>query len=216
MSVLSLSLGKKTGRLPERRRPAFPMVALALLFSLLALLPLGFVVAVGFDTGWPTIKALVFRPRVGELLSNTLWLTVLAVPISIVLGVTLAWLTERTALAGRQLWSALAVAPLAIPAFVQSYAWVSAVPSLHGLSAGVFLSVLAYYPFIYMPVAAVLRRLDPTLEDVAASLGTPPWKVFFRVVLPQLRLAICGGALLVALHLLAEYGLYVMIRFDML
>ena len=97
MSVLSLSLGKKTGRLPERRRPAFPMVALALLFSLLALLPLGFVVAVGFDTGWPTIKALVFRPRVGELLSNTLWLTVLTVPISIVLGVTLAWLTERIA-----------------------------------------------------------------------------------------------------------------------
>jgi hypothetical protein len=30
------------------------MVALALLFSLLALLPLGFVVAVGFDTGWPS------------------------------------------------------------------------------------------------------------------------------------------------------------------
>jgi hypothetical protein len=36
----------------------------------------------------------------------------------------------------------------------------------------------------------------------------------FRVVLPQLRLAICGGALLVGLHLLAEYGLYAMIRFD--
>lgn len=34
------------------------------------------------------------------------------------------------------------------------------------------------------------------------------------MVLPQLKLAICGGALLVALHLLAEYGLYVMIRFD--
>jgi iron(III) transport system permease protein len=33
-------------------------------------------------------------------------------------------------------------------------------------------------------------------------------------VLPQLKLAICGGALLVALHLLAEYGLYAMIRFD--
>ena len=32
--------------------------------------------------------------------------------------------------------------------------------------------------------------------------------------LPQLRLAICGGSLLIGLHLLAEYGLYVMIRFD--
>ena len=109
MSVLSLVLGKKTGRLPERRRPAFPMVALAVLFSVMALLPLGFVAAVGIETGWPTIKALVFRPRVAELLSNTLWLTLLAVPISIVLGVAVAWLTERTALAGRQLWSALAV-----------------------------------------------------------------------------------------------------------
>ena len=214
MSGLSLDIGKNRVQEPARRRPALPMVALAVLFSLLALLPLGFIIAIGIETGWETIKALVFRPRVAELLSNTLWLTALAVPLCIVTGVAIAWLTERTQLAGRGIWSALAVAPLAIPAFVQSYAWVSVVPSMHGLSAGVFLSVLAYYPFIYMPVAAVLRRLDPTLEDVAASLGTPPWKVFFRVVLPQLKLAICGGALLVALHLLAEYGLYVMIRFD--
>ena len=212
MSSLSFALGKKAQRLPKRRRPAFPMIALAVLFSLLALLPPGFVIAVGVDTGWETIRALVFRPRVAELLSNTLWLIALTVPLCIALGVGLAWLTERTLLAGRRLWSVLAVAPLAIPAFVQSYAWVSAVPAMHGLSAGVFLSLLAYYPFIYMPVAAVLRRLDPTLEDVAASLGTPPWRIFFRVVLPQLRLAICGGALLVALHLLAEFGLFAMVR----
>lgn len=214
MSSLSFALGKKAQRLPERRRPAFPMIALAVLFSLLALLPPGFVIAVGVDTGWETIRALVFRPRVAELLSNTLWLIALTVPLCIALGVGLAWLTERTLLAGRRLWSVLTVAPLAIPAFVQSYAWVSAVPAMHGLSAGVFLSLLTYYPFIYMPVAAVLRRLDPTLEDVAASLGTPPWRIFFRVVLPQLRLAICGGALLVALHLLAEFGLFAMVRFD--
>jgi iron(III) transport system permease protein len=73
--------------------------------------------------------------------------------------------------------------------------------------------VLAYYLFIHMPVAAVLKRLDPTLEDVAASLDAA-MEGFFSVILPQLKLAICGGALLVALHLLAEYGLYVMIRFD--
>ena len=35
-------------------------------------------------------------------------------------------------------------------------------------------------------------------------------------MLPQLRLAIAGGALLIALHLLAEYGLFVLIRFDTL
>lgn len=90
MSGLSLTLGKNSLRQPARRRPALPMVALAVLFSLLALLPLGFIIATGIETGWETIKALVFRPRVAELLSNTLWLAALAVPGCIILGVAIA------------------------------------------------------------------------------------------------------------------------------
>jgi iron(III) transport system permease protein len=38
--------------------------------------------------------------------------------------------------------------------------------------------------------------------------------VFFRVVLPQLRLAILGGGLLIGVHLLAEFGAFAMVRFD--
>lgn len=102
MSGLSLDIGKNGVREPVRRRPALPMVALAILFSLMALLPLGFIIAIGIETGWESIKVLVFRPRVAELLSNTLWLTALAVPLCIVLGVAIAWLTERTTLAGRE------------------------------------------------------------------------------------------------------------------
>jgi len=190
------------------------VVGLSVLVSLLALLPLMFVIGVSLQTGWATIVALVFRPRVAELLINTVLLVVLTIPLCVALGVTLAWLTERTDLPGRRWWSLLATAPLAVPAFVHSYAWVSLVPPIHGLFAGVLVSVIAYFPFIYLPVAASLRRLDPAIEDVAESLGLKPRAVFFRVVLPQLRLAIGGGALLVGLHLLAEYGLYAMIRFD--
>ena len=190
------------------------VIGLSLLVSLLALLPIAFVIGVSWQTGWATLSALVFRPRVGELLLNTVLLVVITLPLCIVLGVTLAWLTERSNLPGRRGWSLLATAPLAVPAFVHSYAWVSLVPPIHGLSAGVLVSVIAYFPFLYLPVAATLRRLDPAIEDVAQSMGLKPWAVFFRVVLPQLRLAICGGALLVGLHLLAEYGLYAMIRFD--
>lgn len=190
------------------------VVALAIGVSLLSLLPIAFVVGVSWATGWATIEALVFRPRVAELLINTVLLVLITLPLCIVLGTALAWLTERTNLPGRRLWSLLAVAPLAVPAFVHSYAWVSLIPSIHGLPAGVLVSVIAYFPFLYLPVAATLRRLDPAIEDVAESLGLKPWAVFWRVVLPQLRLAICGGALLVGLHLLAEYGLYSMIRFD--
>ena len=58
--------------------------------------------------------------------------------------------------------------------------------------------------------AASTRRI----EQSAASLGLGAWRAFFRVVLPQLRIAMTGGALLVGLHLLAEYGAFAMIRFD--
>lgn len=189
-------------------------VAAAVFVALVALTPLGFVVDIAIRTGWTTIVELVFRPRVFELLVNTVLLMAIAVPVSAALGVALAWLTERTDLPGRRLWSLLAVAPLAVPAFVQGYAWIGVIPSLHGLFAAALISVLAYTPFMYLPTAAILRRLDPALEDVAASLGQTPRQIFVRVVLPQLRLPIWGGALLVSLHLLAEYGLFAMIRFD--
>lgn len=196
--------------------PHLPVVLLAALVALFSLVPLGFIGWVSYDVGWQTVRTLVFRPRVGELILNTVYLELLAIPLSIALAVGLAWLTERTDIAGARLWAWLAITPLAVPAFVHSYAWVSLVPGMRGLSGGVFVAVLAYYPFLYLPVAAALRRLDPAVEDAAASLGLAPAAVFFRVVLPQLRLAICGGSLLIGLHLLSEYGLFAMIRFDTL
>ena len=211
--------GPARARLPRvrKRRWCLPVSWIglaALAVSLLSLLPLGFVVWVAWQAGWETAASLIFRPRVGELLINTTLLVTVTVPLCAALALALAWLTERSDLPGARTWAWLAAAPLAVPAFVHSYAWITLAPGLHGLAAGVLVSVLAYFPFLYLPVAATLRRLDPGLEDTAASLGAGPWAVFFRVVLPQLRLAICGGSLLVGLHLLAEYGLFVMIRFD--
>src|SRR3712207_8968901 len=44
-------------------------------------------------------------------------------------------------------------------------------------------------------------------------MGKGRWTTFWRVVLPQLRPAATGGALLVGLHLLAEFGALQMLRF---
>ncbi|WP_084587555.1 ABC transporter permease [Devosia riboflavina] len=186
----------------------------AALTGLLSLLPLGFVVYIAATSGWGTIADLVFRPKVGGLLVNTLMLLVLVLPLSVLLAVALAWLIERTDIPFAKFWSWMVIAPLALPAFVHSYAWNAFMPRFHGLGAAVLVSILAYLPFLYLPVAAQLRRLDPAQEETAQSMGKRPIEVFFLVVLPQLRLAILGGALLIGLHLLAEYGLFVLTRFD--
>ncbi|MCU1441915.1 MAG: Fe(3+)-transport system permease protein sfuB [Cryobacterium sp.] len=195
-----------------RRPPVFLLIAGAV--AALGLLPLGYILFTSVATGWPTLSALIFRPRVGELLVNTVALVVLAVPACLVVGVAAAWLVERTNVPAPRVFAVLLAAPLAVPAFVNSYGWVSAVPSLNGLGAGVLISTLSYFPLVYLPCAAALKRLDPTIEEVAASLGAGPWGVFFRVVLPQLRLPLVGGSLLVGLHQLAEYGAFAMIRFN--
>ena len=177
-------------------------------------IPLGYVVWGTVSVGWTRAYELVVRPRVGELLINTVALVFITVPLCVLIGVGLAWLTERTDLPGRGFWRPLFVAPLAVPAFVNSYAWVGVVPSIHGLWAGVLITTLSYFPFMYLPVAATLRRLDPAVEESARALGSDSVGVFFRVVFPQLRLAILGGGLLVGLHLLSEFGAFAMIRFD--
>src|SRR5471032_51888 len=88
------------------------VTGLSVLVSLLSLLPIIFVMGVSWQTGWAAIETLVFRPRVAELLINTVTLVVITLPLCVVLGVALAWLTERTNLPGRRWWSLLATAPL--------------------------------------------------------------------------------------------------------
>ncbi|MDQ0767863.1 iron(III) transport system permease protein [Pseudarthrobacter defluvii] len=198
-------------------RPPFGVSAvsvLAVLIALFSLVPLGYVAYMTVATGWDTAVGLILRPRVGELLLNTLLLMAATIPLCLLLGVAGAWLVERTKLRGHRIWAVLLAAPLAVPAFVNSYAWVSAIPSLGGLWSGILISTLSYFPLVYIPAAATLSRLDPAIEQSAAALGLGAWRTFFRVVLPQLRIALTGGALLVGLHLLAEYGAFAMIRFD--
>lgn len=186
---------------------------LAVTVVLLALLPLFYVLGYTVSTGWGAVADLVLRARTAELLWNTTRLTVLTMLSCAVLGVAAAWLVERSTVPGRRAWNVALVAPLAVPAFVNSYAWVSIAPSMQGLGGAWLIVTLSYYPLVYLPVAAGLRGLDPALEETARSLGVGGWAVFARVVLPQLRPALLGGCLLVGLHLLAEFGALQMLRF---
>lgn len=181
--------------------------------ALLALIPLGFVVVYAALTGPGDAWDLLVRPRIGELLVNTVQLAVACMAATAVLGVGLAFLVERTDLPAKRLWHGLLVAPLAVPAFVNSYAWVSLDRALVGFGGALLVTTLSYYPLVYLPAVAALRGLDPALEEASWSLGHGRWESFWRVVLPQLRPALLGGVLLVGLHLLAEFGALQLMRY---
>ncbi|MBI0330252.1 ABC transporter permease [Burkholderia plantarii] len=156
---------------------------------------------------------LLFRPLVAELLGNTLLITVGATLAAAVIGTATAWFVERTQLPGRRLWAVLTVAPLAMPAFISSYAWVSLSLDLQDFAGALLVITSAYFPLVHLPVSAALRQLDPAQEESARALGCGRFALFVRVVLPQLRPALLGGMLMVALGVLSEFGAFQLLRF---
>jgi len=188
-------------------------VVAAAAVTALCLVPMLFVALSTGAAGWTTLQRLVFRPRVGELLVNTGLLVLLSCVSTGVLGTVAALLVQRWRVAGARWWAPLLVAPLAVPAFVVAYGWVSVFPGIDGLPGATLIMTLAYFPFVFLPVSAALRGLDPAWEEQARTLGLGQGAVLRRVVLPQLRPAIAGGVLLVGLHCLAEFGAFGMLRF---
>jgi iron(III) transport system permease protein len=197
----------------QSSRPPLPLFGAAAVGVGLVLVPVGLTVLRATEASPLRIAHLLFRPLVGELLFNTVSLTVVSAVLAILLGTAAAWFVERTRVPGRALWAVLLAVPLAIPSFITSYAWVSISPALEGFAGAILVVTCSYYPLLYLPVAASLRSLDPALEETARSLGCGPVACFFRVVLPQLRPALLGGTLLVTLNILTEFGAFALLRF---
>src|ERR1700743_1865744 len=52
-------------------------------------------------------------------------------------------------------------------------------------SVAVYLGIIySYLPFMVLPLFATLEKLDNTLLEAAADLGSPPWKAFVDITLP--------------------------------
>jgi iron(III) transport system permease protein len=210
-----------TGRLPRRRAraaaapPPRTLLTLGALAALVVVAPVAVTVVQAFQGGYTAAKDALEAPSIARLVLNTIEVAALATPAAGVIGVAAAWFVERTRLPGRKVWALLLVAPLTVPLFVTSYAWANLTPGLSGsfLQATAII-VFTYYPIVFLLVAVALRGLDPVLEETARSLGLGTWRIFFRVVLPQLRPALLGGMLLVALDSLVEFDAFVALKFQ--
>jgi iron(III) transport system permease protein len=180
----------------------------------LALLPVAYLGVRVFESGAGTFVEVLGRPRTAELMARSLTLTGVVTAGCVVVGVSLAWLVVRTDLPGRRVVGVLAALPLAVPSYVAAYTWIAAVPRLNGFTGSALVLVLVSYPYVYLPAAAVLSRLDPAMEEVARSLGHGRARTFLTVVAPQLRPAAAAGGLLVALYVLGEFGAVSIMRYD--
>ncbi|MCY4460428.1 MAG: ABC transporter permease [Albidovulum sp.] len=60
-------------------------------------------------------------------------------------------------------------------------------------------------PFMILTLVGVIRRIDPSLEEAARSLGATRWRAFIRVILPASMPGILAGSLLVFALSISSY-----------
>src|ERR1700685_2978596 len=201
--------GRRSGR---RRLPPF-LTSAAVLVSVAVLVPLVFLVVQAVQVGWAQLHQLLFRSLTATLIWHTVSLVVVVTALSAIVGTLAAWFVERTDIPCRRLLAILVVIPLGIPDFVVSFGWRAIFPGFGGFWAAVLVMTLAVYPLVFLPVAANMRNADPAQEEVARGLGLGRLSTFWKVIVGQARLAILGGAVLVALVCLAEFGAFEILGF---
>jgi len=175
----------------------------------------------------------LFRMRVLETLGRTLVLVASVAASSVVIGLPLAWLTTRSDLPLRRLWSVLTLLPLVIPSYLFGFIVVVALgprgmlqkllegplglerlPDINGFTGAWLALTLLSYPYVVLTLRAALNRLDPSLEESSRGLGQTAWTTFRRVLLPLLRPALTAGSLLVGLYTLSDFGAVSLLRYQ--
>lgn len=205
------------------------VVAIGLLF----LGPFAYVVSRNIDLG-TDLGSIIWDRDTLDPLRRSLWLASTVAVSSAFVGTGLAWLTMRTDLPGRRVWRVLAPLPLVFPSFVGATALlagfatgglleeiltpfgIDSLPDVRGFRGAWLVLTLFTYPYVYLPVAARMASLPPSLEESARMLGRGPWGVFRTVVLPQAAPAIWAGALLVFLYAVSDFGAVALLGYDTL
>jgi iron(III) transport system permease protein len=137
--------------------------------------------------------------------------------LSLLLAVTLAWITVRTNAPFKGIFELTAIVPNIFPPVLIAIAWtlllspsvglVNAVlKSVFGLEEGplniysmpglIFVEGLILTPLAFLIISAALRGMDPSLEESARTLGSSQLRIMLRITFPLVRPAILAAGTL--------------------
>jgi iron(III) transport system permease protein len=192
------------------------------------LVPLAYLFVRALDADPAEWAELVLRERNLRLLGNTVALAAGVLLVTTIVAAPLAWLVTRTDLRASGVFTALGVLPLAVPSYVTAFALLAAtgpfgtlaetfglvIPRPSGFLGSLVALSCYTFPYLFLNLRAGLQGMDPALEESARSLGASGATVVRQVVLPQLRPAYLAGSLLIVLHVLGDFGVVSLMRFE--
>jgi iron(III) transport system permease protein len=173
--------------------------------------------------------------RMGAI--NSAVIATLVTGCCVLITVPLALLNRRYEFPGKSLFASLLLVPLVLPPFVGAigirfiFGARGALTALcqqlglvapgtpinwlaqHTFGAVVVSEAFSLYPILFVNVLAALSFVDPSLEQAAANLGAPAWRVFRSVTLPLMLPGVFAGASIVFIWSFSELGTPLMFDF---
>jgi iron(III) transport system permease protein len=211
---------------------------LMLVFFLI--IPVGFVLAKAFwHDGKFTLEyfGLLFANEdIVDSIVNSLKLGLATTCAATMVSLPLALINQRWDYRGKSLISALLLIPMIIPPFVAAigikrfFARMGSVNlfllehnfitepidwlgSEHMFWAVVVLATINLYPIMYLNLSAALANIDPSLEEVAATMGVSRWRRLKDIVWPLARPGFFAGATIVYIWALTDLGTPLLVGF---
>lgn len=154
---------------------------------------------------------------------NSMFIALATTFFSMVLGIPLAFFTTRYRIRGTNLLNTLSVLALLSPTFIGAYSWITmlgrngflrlmfksigiSLPDIYGPLGIILADTLQYYPFISLMTAGALMTIDRSLEEASENLGARSTRIFFDITLPMVLPSVTGGALIVFMMSLSNFG----------
>lgn len=202
------------------RKASVFALAFLLLSPVFALIVLSFGDSEGL---WPHLVKSVL----GRYISTTLLLMFGVGCLSLVFGVTCAWIMAAYRFRFSNWLDVIILLPVACPAYLVAYAytdffeyagpvqgllrqlmgWQSArdyyFPEIRSLGGAIFVLSSVLYPYIYLLARTTFRQIPENFYEVAALSNR---SVFWTIALPLARPAIAAGLALVSMEVVSDFG----------
>src|SRR6266404_1712897 len=164
--------------------------------------------------------------RYAHIFGNTLLVAVVATVLAIVFGFTMGWILSRTNVPGRAAFEQLMALPYYVTPLMGALAW-----ALIGSPSGGFVNqiwralggdghlidintpwgiawVMALFEgsVAFVMIGAVMKSMDPALEEASQVLGAGRTRTMLRITLPLVLPGVLGAAVYVFAEMLGSFS----------
>ena len=166
-----------------------------------------------------------YGPGLRRAFLDTMTMGLLTASCGTIVGFIFAYAMVRCNLPGKNVIHWLALLPTVSPPFALALSmillfgrngvitkkllgitFVQGMNDIYGLDGLVIVQTITFFSVSYLILRAMLERLNPAMEEAAASLGASRMHIFRTVTLPLLIPGIAGSFLLLFVESLADLG----------